>query len=274
MSKQLSQDEIQKELNKVLPFKWRIQSESYSYDDRFNIATCIPYLDSRVIIKKLNDVFGYGKWTEEHYSVNNSTYCKIGIWNEEIKAFVFKSDAGETKRDVLVSQFLELFSNPEKFLPIAGLMPKDPKKPLTDLQVYQKMMNKISNELENSSKAESTDSFKRACVKLGIGVYLYSLGEQTIFVKDFDVVNQAKEVLFQKKDSKKLNEYCNSICNIPVELISEVKESTDPQELSEIWFRMSNLHKNKNFRELIQLAKKVLAKEADKQQFEDYIKTI
>jgi len=57
-------------------------------------ARILAYKDARVDMKRLDEVCGPGYWERKHESVNGVMYCSVGIWNESIKQFVYKQDAG------------------------------------------------------------------------------------------------------------------------------------------------------------------------------------
>lgn len=63
------------ELRKELPYKWRVQSFSKYKPE----ATCVAYVDSRDVQKRLDDVVGPGNWQDEYYEVKNNLFCRIGI---------------------------------------------------------------------------------------------------------------------------------------------------------------------------------------------------
>lgn len=87
--------------------------------------TLLLYKDARVDMALLDEIVGKGKWQREHKILGNDIYCKVGIWNEELKQFVWYEDAGS-------SGTIEV------------------------------------------EKSKASDSFKRACVNVGIGRELYT----------------------------------------------------------------------------------------------------
>jgi hypothetical protein len=124
-----------KELQKEIPYKWRVQSFSKNKP----MAQCVAYIDARDVMKLLDEVCGVENWQDEYYSVNNMLFCKIGIKINEVKSMYkleldewrWKSDTGSE-------------SNMEK------------------------------------EKGHSSDAFKRAAVKWGIGRFLYDLPIQYV----------------------------------------------------------------------------------------------
>ena len=77
-----------KQLLDPLPYKWRVQSFSKSFPS----ATCIAYVDSRLIQNRLDEVMGAENWQTEFYGVNGLTFCRLSIRiNGE---WIHKSDCG------------------------------------------------------------------------------------------------------------------------------------------------------------------------------------
>jgi len=62
-------------LREELPYKWRVQSFSTFKAE----ATCVAYVDSRDVQKRLDDVVRPGNWQDEYYEVKNNLFCRIGI---------------------------------------------------------------------------------------------------------------------------------------------------------------------------------------------------
>ena len=83
------------------------------------------YKNARVDMALLDEQVGVGKWQREHKILGDDIYCRVGIWNDELKQFVWYEDAGSS-----------------------GGIEKE--------------------------KSKASDSFKRACVNVGIGRELYS----------------------------------------------------------------------------------------------------
>lgn len=53
------------------------------------------YKNARVDANILDETVGEFNWNKEYYQVKNTMFCKVGIWCEERKEFVYKSDAGD-----------------------------------------------------------------------------------------------------------------------------------------------------------------------------------
>lgn len=108
--------QIQEQLKKEIPYKWRVQSFSKHKPQ----ATCVAYIDSRDVQDVLDK---HCIWSDRYYSVNGMLFCEITIYADGIE--YKRSDAGSE-------------SNVE------------------------------------AQKGQSSDAFKRAAVKFGIGRFLYS----------------------------------------------------------------------------------------------------
>lgn len=52
------------------------------------------YMTSRTVTDLLDETVGARNWTSEFYTVNNMVVCRIGIWDEDKRMFVYKSDTG------------------------------------------------------------------------------------------------------------------------------------------------------------------------------------
>ncbi len=77
-----------KELYKVIPYKWRIQSCSKTSPN----ATCVAFIDARAVMDLLDEVVGQTNWQSEFYNVDGMMFCRIGIKvNGE---WIWKSDTG------------------------------------------------------------------------------------------------------------------------------------------------------------------------------------
>lgn len=57
-------------------------------------ATLLLYIDSRSVVTILNETVGNMNWNMEFYSVNNQPVGRLGIWDEDKKMFIYKSDTG------------------------------------------------------------------------------------------------------------------------------------------------------------------------------------
>ena len=109
-----------KDLKKVIPHHWRVQSFSKNKP----LAQCVAYIDSRDVQNILDEVVGQENWQDKYYSENGMLFCSIGIKVGD--DWIWKSDTGSE-------------SNME------------------------------------AEKGHSSDAFKRAAVKWGVGRFLYDL---------------------------------------------------------------------------------------------------
>lgn len=58
------------------------------------MANMLLYIDSRAVVKLLDETVGNMNWQSEFYSVNGQTMCKIGIWDDDRNIWIWKSDTG------------------------------------------------------------------------------------------------------------------------------------------------------------------------------------
>ena len=80
------------ELSKPLEIEFidfRIQSIN-----KGGYATVLAYKDARVDMKILDDVCGVGYWQKKYEIVNNNLFCSVGIYNIELKEWIWKQDVG------------------------------------------------------------------------------------------------------------------------------------------------------------------------------------
>ena len=117
--------ELNVNLSKEIPHKWRVQS----FSKKKPVATVVAFINSRDVSDVLNEYAIYG-WSDEYYEVAGNTYCKVGIVMPD-GSMLWKSDCG-------------VESNTDK------------------------------------EKGQASDAFKRACVKWGIGRFLYNLGMEYV----------------------------------------------------------------------------------------------
>lgn len=57
-------------------------------------ANMLLYIDSRAVVKLLDETVGNMNWQSEFYTVNGQTMCKIGIYDEDRNIWISKSDTG------------------------------------------------------------------------------------------------------------------------------------------------------------------------------------
>ena len=90
-----------------------------------NGLSLLLYKDARCDMNILDETLGSTRWQRDHKELKGNIYCGVSIYNDELKQWITKWDAGSE-------------SNTE------------------------------------AVKGEASDSFKRACVNLGIGRELYT----------------------------------------------------------------------------------------------------
>ena len=57
-------------------------------------ATILAYKDARVDMDRLDEVVGRGKWQRKHERIGDTLYCSVGLYNDEIKEWVWVQDVG------------------------------------------------------------------------------------------------------------------------------------------------------------------------------------
>jgi len=80
-----------KDLKKVLPYKWRVQSAN-QYG-----ATCVAYIDARDVQDLLDEVVGAENWQCRYSEHKGNLFCEIGIDISKDginQKWVWKSDCG------------------------------------------------------------------------------------------------------------------------------------------------------------------------------------
>lgn len=81
-----------KELSKPLTIddvEFRVQSIN-----KGGYATLLVYKDARVDMNRLDDVVGRGFWKREHFTIGQSMYCRVSIFNKDINEWVSMEDVG------------------------------------------------------------------------------------------------------------------------------------------------------------------------------------
>tara|TARA_R100000655_G_scaffold59125_2_gene97578 strand:+ start:2350 stop:2817 length:468 start_codon:yes stop_codon:yes gene_type:complete len=76
------------QLKKEIPYKWRVQSAKYGK------ATCVAYIDARDCQDLLDEVVGVGYWQSKYDTQDNKLFCNVGVWNEKVNGWVWKSNTG------------------------------------------------------------------------------------------------------------------------------------------------------------------------------------
>lgn len=75
-------------LKAEMPFKWRVQSQT----DRG--ATCVAYVDSRLVQDRLDEVCGEENWQSDYKVINSNLYAGVAIRHSISGEWVWKWDCG------------------------------------------------------------------------------------------------------------------------------------------------------------------------------------
>jgi hypothetical protein len=87
-------EQIMKELQAEMDYKWRVQS----FSKKKPVATCVAYIDSRHVQNRLDEVLGVDKWQSDYKEVKGNLFAGIGI--DFGTGFVWKWDCGtESNQD-------------------------------------------------------------------------------------------------------------------------------------------------------------------------------
>jgi len=57
-------------------------------------ATILAYKDARVDMHRLDEVYGSEYWQKKYQSLNGNLFCSVGIYNKELKEWIWKEDVG------------------------------------------------------------------------------------------------------------------------------------------------------------------------------------
>ncbi len=57
-------------------------------------ATILAYKDARVDMNRLDEVYGVGFWQKKYDLINGNLFCSVGIYNKELKEWIWKQDVG------------------------------------------------------------------------------------------------------------------------------------------------------------------------------------
>lgn len=74
---------------KIDEIDFRVQSVN-----KGGYATILAYKDARVDMNRLDAVIGFGYWQKKYDLIDNHLFCSIGIWNKDIKEWIWKQDVG------------------------------------------------------------------------------------------------------------------------------------------------------------------------------------
>lgn len=77
-----------KDLQKEIPYQWRVQSYSKSKAQ----AQCVAYIDARDVQKALDQVVGPENWQDDYKLIDEKLFAGIGVRTEN--GWVWKWDTG------------------------------------------------------------------------------------------------------------------------------------------------------------------------------------
>lgn len=73
-------------------------------------ATMLLYMNSRVVTDLLDETVGNMNWCSEFQSVDGKVICRIGIWDDDKRMFIYKSDTGsESNIEAEKGQFSDCY---------------------------------------------------------------------------------------------------------------------------------------------------------------------
>lgn len=184
----MKQDLNLKELQKIIPYQWRIQSFSKNKPQ----ATVIPYIDARDAMRLLDDVVGQENWQDQYTVINGQMFAGVGIYVNG--QWVWKWDTG------------------------------------TESQTEKE-------------KGIVSDSFKRACVKWGIGRFLYDIDIQYIDTNEKKTENPRNYPYPVDKNGKRiwdLTEHMNTMltqkpAKAKTTIVVEYAPESLQKEIQEVW---------------------------------------
>jgi len=252
-------------LSKVIPFSWKKIATEYTSDyEKKTVPYAFteiytPYIEREDILNLLNDYIGVENWKTEYYSVSDSIYCKLSIYDHDKKEWISKSDAGESKRDYLKQLYIDFYK-------------KESQMSEEDLKNKTLHTKKLKTFLDNASKTEATSSFKRACSQFGIGLFLNNIKDFPLYVKETEVSGKSyKKKDFITKTGDLITNYYDKTFDINSFILENCKIHNDIfrncktiEELSQFWNNSVFLQKNKNFTEIKDNLKNKLAKKEGK----------
>ena len=62
------------------------------------VGEIVLYKDARCDMRILDETVGPGRWQTEHVILNGQNYCKLSIWDDELKQWVSQMDVGVAQR--------------------------------------------------------------------------------------------------------------------------------------------------------------------------------
>ena len=147
--------------------RWRLGSKGEKDGRKWGLV--FAYLEPRDIMDRLDEIcINYSlHWSNDTEYIFDDKGHIIKAWIE-----IYDSKTGITIRRTDASKVV----NPP---------PSEDLKSENDKIRKAAQFNRVK-EIENTLKGQTTDAFKRACVLLGIGRYLYHLGQNYVDLRDRD----------------------------------------------------------------------------------------
>jgi len=138
--------ELIKKLSEPLPFHWRISRLNRAK----GVAECVPYIDARDAMNRLDQVLGPFGWQDDYKDLGGKIYCTVKI----LYLAKFKSSASIEEKNAGRGVW------------------------------YEKSDCGMPSDIEGD-KGQASDAFKRACVKWGLGRFLYAVPPMYCPVREF-----------------------------------------------------------------------------------------
>jgi hypothetical protein len=138
-----------KDLQKVIPAQWRVQS----YSKNKASGQCVAYIDARDVMKLLDEVVGAENWQDDYKYVGDMLVAGIGI------------------------------KVPNGFETVPS------KQSLTNTYEWVWKWDTGSESNMEAEKGHMSDAFKRAAVKWGVGRFLYDYPIQFVKANEVKTSN-------------------------------------------------------------------------------------
>ena len=230
-----------------IPFGWRVSGST---------GQCVAYAETNDLKDRLDSVLGMENWNCEHYTINGTVYCRLGIKTAKGE-WVYKTSAGESQsalKDMLL-EYVKVYLSMDGF----------------EGEKYEKIEKKITaieKKIKIASKSEDSDSFKRACFTWGLGRFIKYIPDYWITIEKEKKGNyynnlykdrKTGELICSEYEAKfKLSQYINSKIYIPDCIKNYMLNINDIEVLREFFNVNSHLHKNEQFIKLKETIKEKL----------------
>lgn len=182
-------------LKKEIPYNWRIQS--ISRDGKK--AQCVAYIDARQAMDLLDDVVGAGYWQDKYRTI--TVQYKSETTDEKGKT------TGGSRDQLVCSVGIKV-----------------------DGEWVWKEDTGSESDIE-TEKGLFSDAFKRACVKWGVGRFLYDMDIEWVNIVDRNPVDDAgkriwdlTEYIENRKNARKGK---NGVSKVSTDTISRIKSAVE-----------------------------------------------